>query len=230
MIRINLLGTAKPKKGKKGRRFFAMPQLTTDGPSPLITGLAILVVAGAGLYLYYLQLAARTKSCKPRSRRRTQSIASMTKVKQAYLERQKDYDAFKRRFDVIDQLRASQAGPVPLLTSVSETVNRTDGVWLLNMQDDGASVSLEGVALGPDEVANLMTNLRHSGYFKNVELHETVQEDNPEDADIQFQPGLREDEGLKVMVSFKATALCGTNRNRGAGDHSACGRGIYVCP
>ncbi len=56
MIRINLLGTAKPKKGKKGRRFFAMPQLTTDGPSPLIAGLAILVVAGAGLYLYYLQL------------------------------------------------------------------------------------------------------------------------------------------------------------------------------
>ena len=33
-----------------------MPQLTTDGPSPLIAGLAILVVAGAGLYLYYLQL------------------------------------------------------------------------------------------------------------------------------------------------------------------------------
>ncbi len=99
-------------------------------------------------------------------------------MKQAYLERQKDYDAFKRRFDVIDQLRASQAGPVPLLTSLSETVNRTDGVWLLNMRDDGASVSLEGVALGPNQVANLMTNLRRSGYFKNVELHETVQEDN----------------------------------------------------
>ena len=56
MIRINLLGTAKPKKGKKSRRLFTMPQLTTDGPSPLISGLAILVVASAGLYLYYLQL------------------------------------------------------------------------------------------------------------------------------------------------------------------------------
>jgi Tfp pilus assembly protein PilN len=106
-------------------------------------------------------------------------IASMRKVKQAYLERQKDYDAFKRRFDVIDQLRAAQAGPVLLLTSVSDTVNATDGVWLLNLHDEGERVSLDGVALGPDEVANLMTNLRRTGYFKDVELHETVQEDNP---------------------------------------------------
>jgi Tfp pilus assembly protein PilN len=179
MIRINLLGTGKPKKGKKGRRrWFAMPQLTTDGPSPLIAGLAILVVAGAGLYLYYLQLEGTHERLQTSIAEANKSIASMTKVKQAYLERQKDYDAFKRRFDVIDQLRAAQAGPVPLLASVSDTVNRTDGVWLLNLHDDGPKVSLDGVALGPDQVANLMTNLRQSGYFKNVELHETAQEDN----------------------------------------------------
>ena len=178
MIRINLLATAKPKKGKKGRRLFTMPQLTTDGPSPLISGLAILVVAGAGLYLYYLQLERTHEKLQSSIVEANRSIASMAKVKQAYLERQKDYDAFKRRFDVIDQLRASQAGPVPLLTSLSDTVNKTDGVWLLNMRDEGANVSLDGVALGPNQVANLMTNLRRSGYFKNVELHETSQEDN----------------------------------------------------
>jgi Tfp pilus assembly protein PilN len=177
MIRINLLGTAKPKKGKKGRHMFAMPQLTTDGPSPLITGLAILVVASAGLYLDYRHLEGVHESLQSSITEANKSIATMTKVKQAYLERQKDYDAFKRRFDVIDQLRAAQVAPVLLLTNVSETVNRTDGVWLLNLHDDGANVSLDGVALGPAEVANLMTNLRRSGYFKNVELHETVQED-----------------------------------------------------
>jgi len=55
MIRINLLGTAKPKKAKTRRRF-SMPQLTTEGPSPLIAGLAIAVVLGAGLYWYYSKL------------------------------------------------------------------------------------------------------------------------------------------------------------------------------
>jgi Tfp pilus assembly protein PilN len=179
MIRINLLGTAKPKKGKKSlRAMFAMPQLTTDGPSPLIAGLAILVLSGAGLYLHYLQLEGTHEKLQTSIAEADTSIASMTKVKQAYLERQRDYDAIKRRFDIIDQLRASQLGPVPLMTTVSETVNKTDGVWLLNMRDEGTSVSMDGVALGPNSVANLMTNLRRSGYFKNVELHETAQDDN----------------------------------------------------
>jgi type IV pilus assembly protein PilN len=185
MIRINLLAT-KPKKGKKGRRLFTMPQLTTEGPSPLIAGLAILVVAAAGLYLYFLKLQGTHEKLQSSIVEANKSIVSMTKVKQAYLERQKDYDAVKRRFDVIDQLRASQEGPVPLLSSVSETVSKSDGVWLLNMRDDGASVSLDGVALGPNAVAILMTNLRRSGYFKNVELHETAQEDNPKMQTFSF--------------------------------------------
>ncbi len=175
MIRINLLATAKTKKAK--RRLFTMPKLTTDGPSPLITGLAVVVVAGAGLYLYYLRLQSTHERLQTSLADSTRSITAMTKVKQAYLERQKDYDAVKRRFDIIDQLRASQASPVPLLASVSDTVNKTEGVWLLTMRDDGASVALDGVALGPNAVANLMTNLRTSGYFKDIQLHETAQED-----------------------------------------------------
>jgi Tfp pilus assembly protein PilN len=178
MIRINLLGTAKPKKGKKGRRLFTLPQLTTDGPSPLITGVALLVVCGAGIYFYYVQLENAHEKLQTQLHDADRSIASMIKVKQAYLERQKDYDAFKRRFDIIDQLRAGQMGPVPLLANLSETVNKTDGVWLLNMRDEGATVSMDGLALGPNNVANLMTNLRRSGYYKNVELKETQQEDS----------------------------------------------------
>ena len=178
MIRINLLGSAKPKKGKKGRRLFAMPQLTTDGPSPAIAALALVVVAGAGIYFYYLQLESKHEKLHASIVEADKQIASMTKVKQAYLEHQKEYDAFKRRFDVIDQLRAGQMGPVLLLTNLSDTVNKTEGVWLLNMHDDGATVSMDGLALGPNNVANLMTNLRRSGYYKNVELRETQQEDN----------------------------------------------------
>ena len=187
MIRINLLGTAKPKKGKKGRRrAFAMPQLTTEGPSPLIAGLAILVLAGAGFYVYHMQLQREHDQLQSQIVEANRSIASMARVKQAYLQRQKDYDALKRHFDVIDQLRAAQTGPLPLLTSVSQTVNSTDGIWLVNLRDDGASVAVEGVALGPDAVAKLMTNLKNSGYFKDIELRGTAQEDNPKIQTFSF--------------------------------------------
>jgi Tfp pilus assembly protein PilN len=135
-------------------------------------------VCGAGIYFYYVQLENAHEKLQTQLHDADRSIASMIKVKQAYLERQKDYDAFKRRFDIIDQLRAGQMGPVPLLANLSETVNKTDGVWLLNMRDEGATVSMDGLALGPNNVANLMTNLRRSGYYKNVELKETQQEDS----------------------------------------------------
>ena len=186
MIRINLLGTAKPKKGRKSRRLFAMPTLTTEGPSPLIAGLALLVVAAAGIYFYHMRLENTHEKLQSDLTAANRSIASMVKVKQAYLERQKEYDAFKRRFDIIDQLRQGQVGPVPLLTNLSETVNKTEGVWLLNMHDDGATVSLDGLAVGPNNVANLMTNLRNSGYYKNVELRDTVQEDNSKSQTFSF--------------------------------------------
>ena len=174
MIRINLLGLAKPKKG---RRRFALPKLTTEGPSPLITGLALLVLAGAGIYYYYVLLEKQHEKLQADISDATRTITSMTKVKQAFLERQKEYDAYKRRYDIIDQLRAGQVGPVPLLVNLSETINQTEGVWVLNMHDDGATVSLDGMALGPNNVANLMTNLKKSGYYKNVELKDTFQED-----------------------------------------------------
>ncbi|PSH03976.1 MAG: hypothetical protein CXZ00_09175 [Acidobacteria bacterium] len=177
MIRINLLGTAAPKKGKRGR-LFKMPKVTMDGPSPLITGLALLVLAGAGLYLYYIQLQGTHQKLQTSIAEANRSITEMSKVKQVYLERQKNYDAVKRRFDIIDQLRASQVGPAPLMTNLSDTVNNTDGVWLLHLKDEGAKVTLDGVALTPNAVANLMTNLRRSGYYKNVELSETFQQDN----------------------------------------------------
>jgi Tfp pilus assembly protein PilN len=175
MIRINLLGTAKPKKGKRSRRRFALPQLTTDGPSPLIAGLAILVVCGAGIYVYHAQLERTHEHLQAQIMQANRDIASMAAVKRAYLDRQRDYDAFKRRFDIIDQLRASQAGPVALLVNVTNTVNSSDGVWLISVHDEGDKVSMEGLALGPVQVAKLMTNLKKSGYFKTVELKGTEQ-------------------------------------------------------
>ena len=176
MIRINLLATAKPKK--TGRRF-AMPRITTDlAPNSLLVGAALLVLWAAGSYYDHWRLEAAHERLQADLNDANRNIATLNKVKQAYLQRQKEYDAVKRRFDVIDQLRAAQVGPVALLSDLSTTVNKTDGVWLLNMKDEGATVSLDGVALGPTNVANLMTNLRKSGYYKNVELHDTYQEDN----------------------------------------------------
>jgi Tfp pilus assembly protein PilN len=46
------------------------------------------------------------------------------------------------------------------------------------MGDDGKEISVDGMALSTTAVANLISNLKKSGYFKNVELKETLQDDS----------------------------------------------------
>jgi type IV pilus assembly protein PilN len=98
-----------------------------------------------------------------------------------YLDRQKQADAYKRRVDVIDQLRANQTGPVNLLAMIGDTVNNTEAVWLNSMQDEGANVAIDGMALSSDAVANLISNLQKTGYFRNVEIKESFQDDSVKD-------------------------------------------------
>jgi type IV pilus assembly protein PilN len=174
MIRINLLGIAKPKKGKRGG---GGPAMSVEGPSILIIGaIALLISAGVSYYLYndankqHTQLATKLSQAEVR-------IKQLSGVKAKYEEKDKQAKMLQKRFDVIDQLRAAQKGPVELLAMLGDTVNQSDAVWLNTMKDEGNNVTLDGVALSNVALANYMTNLKKSGYFKNVELKETAQSD-----------------------------------------------------
>ncbi len=176
MIRINLLGTTK-KKGQRAKRpALSMQVLPTEGPSMLLVGAVLAVLAIAGNYYYYSHAESARKGAQEQLAAANRKSANLAGVKQKYLERQKEADELKRRVDVVDQLRANQQGPSQLLNQISVTVDSTDAVWLNHMTDDGALVHMDGVALTPTALAKLMTNLRNSGYFKNVELDETYEE------------------------------------------------------
>ncbi len=174
MIRINLLGTPKPKRGKKGG--VAPVSIPSEGPSILIIVLIVGAIAAGINYGYYLWLNKTHDKLQSDIATADARIKTLSAVKAAYQEKQKQHDALKRRFDVIDQLRANQAGPVNLLNALSNTVNGTEAVWLNTMQDNGPTITLEGIALSTVSVANLMENLKKQG-FRNVEIKETVQED-----------------------------------------------------
>jgi len=189
MIRINLLGVPKQKKGK--RQSISVPTMAGDCPSPLVALLVVALIAGGLNYYYYQRINKQHEKIQADLATADRETARLSTVKAAYLEKQKQADMYKRRFDVIDQLKAQQKGPVDLLAAIGNTVNKTDAVWLNTMTDDGASISLNGVALSHVAVANLMTNLKKSGYFKNIELKETQQDD-----------------GVKDMQAFNFTLVC----------------------
>ena len=190
MIRINLLGSPKPK-GKKGPAF-NMPSFEVGNlGGPLVQVAAVLVIAGALNFGYWYQLDREKKSIEVRALVAEQKNRELAAVKVRYLERQRQADSYKRRVDVIDQLRANQSGPVTLLAMIGDTVNSTEAVWLNSMQDQGASVAIDGTALSSDAVANLISNLQKTGFFRNIEIKESYQDD-----------------GVKDMQAFQFTLTC----------------------
>ena len=180
MIRINLLGSPKPK-GKKGPAF-NMPSFEVGNlGGPMIQVAAVLLIAGALNAGYWYQLDREKKSIEVRALVAEQKNRELAAVKVRYLERQRQADAYKHRVDVIDQLRANQSGPVSMLAMIGDTVNSTEAVWLNSMQDQGASVAIDGTALSSDAVANLISNLQKTGFFRNIEIKESFQDESVKD-------------------------------------------------
>jgi type IV pilus assembly protein PilN len=191
MIRINLLETSKGK-GKRGSSGPTMPAMEMgDMGSPKLKVLVVILIAGALNFGYWYRLDQQSKSIAKQMAAAEQKNRELSDVKARYLERQRQADNYKRRVDVIDSLRAGQAGPVNLLAMLGETVNGTEAVWLSKMDDQGTSVSLEGTALSTDAVANLISNLQKTGFFKTVEIKETFQDD-----------------AIKDMQAFQFTLTC----------------------
>ncbi|MGA2201181.1 MAG: PilN domain-containing protein [Terriglobales bacterium] len=190
MIRINLLGSPKPK-GKKNVGV-SMPSFELGNlGGPVIQVAAVLLIAGAVNAGYWYQLDREKKSIEVQARMAEQKNRELADIKVRYLERQRQAEAYKRRVDVIDQLRNNQTGPVGLLSMIADTVNGTEAVWLNSMQDQGANVAIDGTALSSDAVANLISNLQKTGFFRNIEIKESFQDD-----------------AIKDMQAFQFTLTC----------------------
>ena len=192
MIRINLLGNPKPKSRRGGAAVSAPSIEIGSVGTPLVkVFVAVVIMVAVNGYWWYSydkqaqEIAAKMKVAEQKNR-------ELSDVKAKYLERQKQADSYKRRVDVIDQLRASQSGyPMNLLNTIGDTVNNTEAVWLQTMKDQGSNIAIDGTALSTDAVANLIANLQKTGYFKNIEIKETFQ-----------------DEQVKDMQAFQFTITC----------------------
>jgi Tfp pilus assembly protein PilN len=176
MIRINLLGAQKGKNKRSAASAAAVMEVGDVG-SPKMKVVLVLVLAGLVNLGYWYQLDKQHRDIAAKMEVALRKNAELADVKARYLERQREAENYKRRVDVIDQLRAAQAGPVNLLNTIGQTVNGTEAVWLNSMKDQGSSVDIDGMALSTDAVASLIANLQKTGYFKNIEIKETYQDD-----------------------------------------------------
>jgi type IV pilus assembly protein PilN len=187
MIRINLLGIPKAKRGKRP----AAAAVPGEGPS---TGLIVLVfVALLGAFWWFGMKYVNNQHDKLEHDLQVANTENrrLAEVKAKYEANVKEVELFKQRVQVIEQLKSAQSGPVNLLNMVADTVNNTDAIWLDSMTDDGKSINFTGMALSPNAVADLMRNLQKTGAFKSVEFKETAQ-----------------DSQMKELQAFKFQLIC----------------------
>jgi Tfp pilus assembly protein PilN len=185
MIRINLLGVPRPKKGRSA----AMPSVAGAGPNPLVIVAIVVLIGLAANGAYYVHLTRERDSLAKQMADADAENKRLDKVKKQFDLAVSQQTILAKRTEIMHKLQAGQSGPVDLLNNIGDTINGTDAVWLNTMREDGNNVNIDGVALGANAVANLIGNLKKSGpgcsptspancYFKDVEIKETFQDDS----------------------------------------------------
>src|SRR6266849_5768341 len=169
MIRINLLGQARPRAARR----------------PVDTGAALpLVFVGAGaalgvlaLFLLYLSWQKQLNEENTRIKQLRAQKADLEQIKQQVDTFEAQKKVLTQRVQTTEQLQRDRTGGQELLDEVASTVSRTENLWLINMTRKGNTLSIEGASASVNAVANFITALKRSGYFQKVEIKETKQDE-----------------------------------------------------
>src|SRR5579862_6328389 len=163
MIRVNLVGAGR-KKAKAGAKI-ALPTSFT----PILLILIALGFAGAG-YWWYSSLNGQVTDLDNKIKQAQAQKAALDKVIQADTIYEARKKALENRVKVIEGLQKNQVSPVMALDELSEAVDRTKYVWLSNLDQNNAILSMNGTGTSLDAIADFYTNLTSTGYFKNIDV------------------------------------------------------------
>ncbi len=155
MIKINLLLTRKEKK-RVGIRIEFIILIVSIG----LLFVSFIIIQSQLDKRKEIKLAQISKTKKEIDEQKTQ-IKEINQAK----ESQKN---FQDRLNVINALRKGKSISARLLDEIS--IAKPEKIQLESLKKEGTKLGIEGVALDDETVANLMTNLRKSKVFKNVDL------------------------------------------------------------
>ena len=167
MIKINLLGQARPKAQRSAVPLEAAFQL---GMLLLALG-AALGALGLDWWLTSRKIDQTQKSIDNLKRQK----AELDQIKQEVDAFEKQKQLLQQRINVIEQLQRNRTGGQELLDAVANTVGRTETLWLTSLSRKGDTLSIIGTAGSINAVAEYITQLKRSGYFQQIEIKETHQ-------------------------------------------------------
>lgn len=175
MIRINLLGRARPKAARQAVPLEATLQVV------FLAG--ALVLAFGVLYYHWHSMNTEAVEVHTHIQKQVGEKARLENLKTQVDEFERQKGILQQRINVIEELQRNRTGDQELLDALANTVSRTDTLWLTSLDRKGNVLTLQGAAGSINAVANFITQLKHSGYFDQVEIKESVQD--TKSADVQ---------------------------------------------
>jgi type IV pilus assembly protein PilN len=168
MIRINLLPVRETKRQANLRK----------------QGVFLGVAAAVGVCLSIglgISVAARTSAKEAQILTATEELQKLQKTRDEVEKFRAEKAEIERKLGVIASLEKTRTGQVKVLDEVA--VRIPERVWLDEMSLKEGVISLSGVSIDAEIVAEFMTSLSASDMFRDVTLTETT---------------LKEKEGLKL--------------------------------
>jgi type IV pilus assembly protein PilN len=165
MIKVNLSGAPKTKNGRS-------PVDETPAPSRKMPLLLILIFLGtaAGGYWWYANLKAQTDDLDKQLvvlKAERDRLAAVIKQERIFEARKK---ALESRISIIEGLKRGQVSPVRSLDILDDAIDRTHFVWLSNLDQNNAIFSMAGTGTSVNAIADFVSNLEATGYFRNINL------------------------------------------------------------
>ena len=173
MIRVNLLGGGTGVAPAKA-------WVPTEQRSSLV-GLGMLLVTGlvvGGWWYYVSYQRAATEAGILKAEARIEELKDAMKLLDLARSQKAELE---ERLSLIDRLRAAKNAPVKMLDLLNGSIQ--DGLWLMEIKQTSASVTIEGRAMSQTSVSDYAKSLQDSGFFKMpvevvMTLMETVEETN----------------------------------------------------
>ena len=169
MIRINLLGQARPKAARR--------PVDTGAAMPVVFLLAGLGLGVVTLFLLYLSWQKQLNDENTKIKQLQVQKADLMAIKQQVDTFEAQKKVLIQRVQTIEQLQRDRTGGQELLDEIASTVSRTENLWLTDMTRKGNALTLNGASASVNSVANFITSLKRSGYFQKVEIKETKQDE-----------------------------------------------------
>src|SRR5262252_2274279 len=165
MIRINLLGQARPKAARR--------PVDTGAALPAVFIGAGVVLGGVVLGYLFISYQSQLNDANSAIKRLEVQKTELQNIKQQVETFDKQKAVLQVRVDTIEKLQRDRTGGQELLDMIANTVSRTENLWLVDMTRKGNNLTLTGSSASVNAVANFITAMKRSGYFDKIEMTDT---------------------------------------------------------